>query len=1227
MEKAALCAGDSIRKMNRSIAFTYMRNQLLTLCVAAMTFAATGCKDELDVPVDPELEVSETVQFLVQNYSDGWKASRSAGSRADEPQWSDLFRLDSVMIPYPNLFIKAGVVYDTVPGTMAPYMPGNDDDPQYVTPKDAVRRNELKQSLALDVQSTSDRYARLQVNTVEMTDKALSELRALANAHRSGSRSTIVDETNVADLYANVNVTAICYDGNLGFEYGNDRVRTIDNELVSLNADRWVTTENKYYWNVWGQDHNRVRFFAHAPYNTPGLTPAEDDTDGTPRFDYAVDPDVDKQVDLGAITVTTPGNFQRTVPLRFDHILTGVRFLVDDSHMASCLRRVTLGGVYGSGTYKYSTEPYDFTDPDDTSNPNINPDNRPGKPGVTPGNQEIEKGTWTPTGEHVAEYNLVDDDFFGKDKEPILSEWSEEGGDEYWCVTEQDRMFMLMPQQLPESAFIEAEFVDDGETIIMRGKIGGKDADDVQREWVQGTIVTYVITTYDIEYVLKLVKEGGAYPHNGGYDNHTVVSYALYYDKGGTIRKIVPVEWTPVFYDQDNNEVEKPDWVTVTYDRTPGRKKDYRPGDYPEKNFTGDNANKFVEFFQNELEDSVCCGHVTVNPQTALMDDPHTAALRSAATIGSVDKPINLAGYWAGKPYDTWSTSNSYIINAPGYYKIPLVYGNAIKNGGANPQSWAGSENNQGHYPFMTHIKARRIDNPYLKNTAAIADAAIVTTNAKHTVQLVHVDQDFLTIYVDHNFIVQGNTIVAVRDAAGDIMWSWHLWTTDYDPYGVTGNSNSGTSPVPNNIGETYDFMKANLGWVYAENSFSDRRRTTYWRPAQKRGTGYPQPDGPKEEPGEFVTKNRYRASQDEYISTRTGHAPYYNWGRKDALMRTIHKPGGVYKNGAISYPEYSYRWLFDNKNLTSTGRDNKRQTLRAGHWYFQQFTMDESVRLPWAMGTVYRIQQNTTLDGTIEGATTNAYCVTWWTGKYDGMTSVGPVPLKKEYKDAPGQWPTGRENSDWAISTQTDFDVYNDLWCIGIPKGLLGPGYLDEKNGSAEHQVVKTVFDPCPPDFMVPPNRAFDKLNASTGTFDIDYKSHVVYKFFKYDLQFPAMPFLTARKAAGGLNYSTSAPDWDIDEGREADGYLPYVYCFPMEADLFDMTCTFWTADVAPLHWSSGSFVIPSFYNITGDFVTNPGSGLGANGATAQMGGYDSRASGREWSISTRQVRPVREK
>ena len=75
------------------------------------------------------------------------------------------------------------------------------------------------------------------------------------------------------------------------------------------------------------------------------------------------------------------------------------------------------------------------------------------------------------------------------------------------------------------------------------------------------------------------------------------------------------------------------------------------------------------------------------------------------------------------------STANCYVISAPGYYCIPLVYGNAIKNGRDNPSSYKTS--NTGTYilsNFKDHLN-HNITTPYInvqKASASATQASIV---------------------------------------------------------------------------------------------------------------------------------------------------------------------------------------------------------------------------------------------------------------------------------------------------------------------------------------------------------------------------------------------------------------------------------------------------------------------------------------------------------------------
>ncbi|MDE5688592.1 MAG: hypothetical protein K2I18_08220, partial [Paramuribaculum sp.] len=631
---------------------------------------------------------------------------------------------------------------------------------------------------------------------------------------------------------------------------------------------------------------------------------------------------------------------------------------------------------------------------------------------------------------------------------------------------------------------------------------------------------------------------------------------------------------------------------------------------------------KDAEDFARNHEDSVCCGHVQVMPQGALLNTPAFKTLRAAPFVGTEADPVNLAGIWNNDPSATISTANCYMINGPGYYNIPLVYGNAIKNGAVNPICWHSTDApmKYGSPSFQNHL-GNAIDNAYIKNCGAtIHDAAIMSTFNQHAVQLVHLSDDYLTIYVDPEFIDQGSTVVVIRDTNGDIMWSWHLWLTYLNPYKDKG----AICTVPTRTGETFEFMTANLGWHTNDGNGYTAARAIYWKPAQQRRKSKYQSDQHEEESGLYITKNRYRITQDKYIRTSSGFAPNYNWGRKDPLMRTVHGD----KN------KINIRGLYNNLLLTTHGNNGDEYTLRQGYYFFKNFTPGESVKVPWAIPTFYNLSWRMDTIMTDygpavqpeinEGATTNTYYATWWTGNRDGIYRPGPVPLKKELWNASGVWPGGVPNGAGPLGTYANYTRYDDLWCINQD----GLGYLSHEQG--DRVPIKTVYDPCPPGFMVPPNRAFDNLNSSTG----DYRFGM-YSFMDYNLHFPAMPFLSNRIGRatvvfdnGGFIMSNYYGVYEEVNGQPfANEYLDYAYFYPFTQSLFGQTMTVWTSDVSALRHGENTFIIGSFYNVTGSFIVNPAPLLAANGSTMQMGGSDARATGNTWSSAGRQVRGVKEK
>lgn len=136
------------------------------------------------------------------------------------------------------------------------------------------------------------------------------------------------------------------------------------------------------------------------------------------------------------------------------------------------------------------------------------------------------------------------------------------------------------------------------------------------------------------------------------------------------------------------------------------------------------------------------------------------------------------------------NTANSYLISAPGYYRIPLVYGNAIKNGATNevaykPTVTPATANAQ---YFLTNFKDHMgadITDPYIyrsRNYAYVPDnAKLVWADQAGVVQDVKISwagpRGFLDFYVSKDNLKTGNAVVAAM-VGNTVVWSWHLWFT-----------------------------------------------------------------------------------------------------------------------------------------------------------------------------------------------------------------------------------------------------------------------------------------------------------------------------------------------------------------------------------------------------------------------------------------------------------------
>lgn len=199
--------------------------------------------------------------------------------------------------------------------------------------------------------------------------------------------------------------------------------------------------------------------------------------------------------------------------------------------------------------------------------------------------------------------------------------------------------------------------------------------------------------------------------------------------------------------------------------------------------------------------------------------------LRNAAVRGTETSPYDLSMYDIKGNSTQMNTANCYVISAPGFYKLPLVYGNAIKDGATNTLAFVSDVTEEGVLARFIDHKDNEITSPYLyltnNNAYVPTSASIVWADESSMIDNLAVSSDkkFLTFNVTKENIKQGNVIVAVKDADGNIMWSWHLWFAPDDCMDKI--------KVANNNAQEYYFSKECIGMKlssYEQTSYGDNR-------------------------------------------------------------------------------------------------------------------------------------------------------------------------------------------------------------------------------------------------------------------------------------------------------------------------------------------------------------------------------------------------------------------
>ena len=254
--------------------------------------------------------------------------------------------------------------------------------------------------------------------------------------------------------------------------------------------------------------------------------------------------------------------------------------------------------------------------------------------------------------------------------------------------------------------------------------------------------------------------------------------------------------------------------------------------------------------------------------------------LKDNTQRGSADSPYDLSTHDEKGNVIPQTTANCYVVSAAGTYQLPLVYGNAIKNGSNNSAAYQG---------FKDYLD-RAISSPRITGAD---NAVLVWSDGFFMFKDIHLDatKENLVFTIDSNYMQQANAVLAVRDASNRIMWSWHIWVTERPVY--TERHILQDLFVDSN---TYELMQCNLGWVDGKMVYYNQRDLTF------RFT----------QAGSGRTDELIVRQEGETFDYKDVGSTYYQWGRKDPLVALKNWDSYRYEDYRLhetGAPDYVYRY------------------------------------------------------------------------------------------------------------------------------------------------------------------------------------------------------------------------------------------------------------------------------------------------------------------------------
>lgn len=457
--------------------------------------------------------------------------------------------------------------------------------------------------------------------------------------------------------------------------------------------------------------------------------------------------------------------------------------------------------------------------------------------------------------------------------------------------------FYMIPQELTgKNITVYVEFTD-----------GSKIESTLKGSWLAGTTKTYKLSEKNStwEYTLETTNPANVAYNQDKSNDYFVTSYRNAPD--GTKQA---VKWKAVGYEEydratdswTNLGTNKPSWLTAM------SKESGNGG------ATAESGKATIT--KADLKDRLT---------------EYNKVLQDATAKGSASNPYNLSNTNGGDAIQ--NTANSYLISAPGYYRIPLVYGNAVKGGTTNESSYktahtgtdvlSNFKDHLGNDITTPYINVQNASNPATQasivwmDQQALVDGMSVTNNG---------DKSFVNFHVSAANIKNGNAVIAVKSADGTIMWSWHLWFDHSDALS--------TIACTNHEGDNFKVTKNILGYtLYKWKSTSyESPRVARMKIEQEVGNGAKK--------SAYITITQSPYAEKEYSTA------LYQFGRKDAfpgtntlyestfvenggdnisIVNAIQNPGTFYTDGNTWGTEYRY---FNLWSMQTTSQTDASKTL-----------------------------------------------------------------------------------------------------------------------------------------------------------------------------------------------------------------------------------------------------------------------------------------------------------